>query len=393
MQHWQQHASGEPDQAGEIKVLVVDDSMSMRQTLEWILAKNYVVETAVNGLEGIEKYGSFKPDVMLLDIVMPDMDGFRVVEHIRKAIADRDTFIIMLTAEESQEYKLRALDLGANDFLYKPFDRTELLARIGVAERQVRLTHQLRSSMEQIKSELNLVARLQGKLLPQMSPYFAGVRLESLYRPSGQASGDYFDYFLVSENVIRVVIADVSGHGARAAFLMAIVRTLFRTTTTHYLELGATLQLVNSHLNQIIGKEDDFVTCFAGDIDLENKTLRYCNCGHTPALLKNAAGGVQYLPPYIALLGFFDLDFKVMEQSFSSGCELFLFTDGFYEWQPTPGKPLELERFCELAEKSFHKQGNFLENLMEELSFLTKTMPRFKDDLTALWVHVERDND
>lgn len=384
-----QHSTSERS----LRILVADDSMSMRQTLEWILDKDYEVETAINGLEAIERYESFNPDIILLDIVMPEVGGFRVVEHIRRAIDDHDTFILMLTAEESQDLKFKALDLGANDFLYKPFDRTELLARVGVAERQVRLTHQLRSSMEQINNELNLVAMLQGRLLPQMSPYFEGLRLENLYRPSGQASGDYFDYFMVAEGVIRIVIADVSGHGARAAFLMAIVRTLFRTTSTHYLELDATLELVNNHLNQIIGKESDFVTCFAGDIDIKHRTLRYCNCGHTPGLLKKPDGEVLHLDPFVPLLGFFDLTFEQREQPFTPGSKLLLFTDGFYEWEPSPGRPMELESFCALAEDMMNKPDNFLESLLEKLSSLAETVPRFKDDLTALWVHLESGND
>lgn len=377
-------------QPSDIKILVVDDSMSMRKTLEWILSKTYQIETATDGLEGIKLYTSFVPEVILLDVIMPKADGFSVLEHIRQVMGDQDTFIIMLTAEESQNFKLKALNLGANDFLYKPFDRTELLARIGVAERQVRLTRQLRSHMEQVQNELQLVAMLQSKLLPQSSPYFKGVRIASLYRPSGQASGDYFDYFHVNEGNVRVVMADVSGHGARAAFLMAIVRTLFRITETMFLPLDATLALVNNHLNQIIGQESDFVTAFAADINLHDKSLSYLNCGHTPGMLRQPDGRIVRLDSQVSLLGFFQLEFKLDRVEFPLGSELFLFTDGFYEWEPEPGKLMELDFFWTLAQNALAQDGDFLENLMHDLSALSNTMPRFKDDLTALWIKMEK---
>ena len=377
------------DKAGQIKVLIVDDSLSMRQTLEFILKDDFTIQTAGDGQEAIERYASFAPDVILLDVVMPVADGYQVIKHIRKAINDQDTFILMLTAEESQQSKLKALNLGANDFLYKPFDRTELLARIGVAERQVRLTRKLRSHMERIQTELELVALLQSKLLPHQSPYFQGVSVQNLYRPSGQASGDYFDYFLVDSKTLRIVIADVSGHGARAAFLMAIVRTLFRITETDYKGLDATLALVNHHLNQIIGNESDFVTAFAADIDLQNNCLYYLNCGHPPGLLRLPGDKFVALKTQTTLLGFFEQNFSQERVDFPNGSELFLFTDGFYEWQPVPGTYLDLDGFWELAKNAMMQPGNLLENVMRDLSAISHSIPKFKDDLTALWVKVE----
>lgn len=377
------------DKAGQIKILIVDDSLSMRQALELILKDDFTIQTAGDGQEAIERYASFAPDVILLDVVMPVADGYQVIKHIRKAINDQDTFILMLTAEESQQSKLKALNLGANDFLYKPFDRTELLARIGVAERQVRLTRKLRSHMERIQTELELVALLQSKLLPHQSPYFQGVSVQNLYRPSGQASGDYFDYFLVDSKTLRIVIADVSGHGARAAFLMAIVRTLFRITETDYKGLDATLALVNHHLNQIIGNESDFVTAFAADIDLQNNCLYYLNCGHPPGLLRLPGDKFVALKTQTTLLGFFEQNFSQERVDFPNGSELFLFTDGFYEWQPVPGTYLDLDGFWELAKKAMMQPGNLLENVMRDLSAISHSIPKFKDDLTALWVKVE----
>ncbi len=369
-----------------IKILVVDDSVTMRQTLELILGRHYIVETAQDGEQGIELFHAFQPDIILLDINMPIVDGFGVIEHIRNIANDQDVFILMLTAEEYENFKPKALNLGANDFLFKPFDRTELIARVGVAERQVTLNRRLRGYVRKTSKELELVASLQNKLLPQASPFFEKARISTVYRPSGQASGDYYDYFSVGEGALRVVIADVSGHGARAAFLMAIVRTLFRITTTYFMDLQETLTLVNTHLCQIIGKEPDFVTAFAADIDFHRNIMDYTNCGHCPGMLKSADGTITKLSSLYPMLGFFDQHFVPGSVSFETGSELFLFTDGFYEWEPTPGNFLDLDRFWDLAEDSIRQEGPFLDILMNKLDSLAQEQTRFRDDLTALWV-------
>lgn len=375
--------------AKDIKILIVDDSITMRQTLEWILVKDYQVATAQDGVEAIEQYALFSPDIILLDINMPRLDGFGVVEHIRQEARDQDVFILMLTAEEHKSFKPRALNLGANDFLYKPFDRTELLARLGVAERQTRLTRQLRGFVEQKTRELELVANLQEKLLPQESPYFPGVQIHNVYLPSGQASGDYFDYFTVRVGTLRLIIADVSGHGARAAFLMAIVRTLFRFTKNHYMGLEETFSLINRHLYQIIGRESDFVTAFAADIHIDEGRMEYINCGHCPGMLKQPDDNVRLLHSQLPMLGFFELDFKSESVDFKDNAEMFLFTDGFFEWGLESDKLIELDDFLVFAEKILKSDGSFLDNLLQRLEELSSQKPVFRDDLTALWVKKE----
>jgi len=376
----------------DVKILIVDDSTTMRQTLKLILERMYDVADAEDGQVAVDMFPTFKPDILLLDLNMPRMDGFAVIEFIRKVIGDQDVFILVLTAEDLESFKPRALNLGANDFLYKPFERTELIARVAVAERQIRLTRQLREYLRRISRELEMVASLQTKLLPPEIPEFKGLRVNSLYIPSGQASGDYFDYFPVSENVLRCVVADVSGHGARAAFLMAIVRTLFRLGATSYLDLVQTLSLVNSHLIQIVGQESDFVTAFAADIDTGKQEITYINCGHCPGMLLTPLGETVTLEPQGTILGFFEQTFTPRTAPFPVGTKLFLYTDGFFEWEIAPGELFSLERFWELAETTMTRaSADPLNDLMAALADVAQHKPRFRDDLTALLIYMGAD--
>jgi sigma-B regulation protein RsbU (phosphoserine phosphatase) len=386
---------------------VVDDSRSIRNFLGRFLKDSYPLSFAKDGDEGLETYASTRPDVVILDMNMPGRNGLEVIEAIRGGLGDQDVYIIFLTGESASDLKTEALNAGANDFLTKPVEHEELLARLGVARRHIRLNRSLRSAYDTIAREMDLVVSLQGKLLPHQSPRFPGVRIGSLYQPSGRASGDYFDYFPVGPvrpggpgepdgnpgpggiggKVLRVVIADVSGHGARAAFLMAIVRTLFRITESRYQDLVSTMALVNSHLCQIIAKEADFVTIFAADIDFANRRIEYVNAGHPPGLLLVGNGEVAPLPATAPLMGFFSVEFTSRSLDLGETARLLLYTDGLYEWEAEEdGELLGLERFAELASRLVAQGGEILDVLLDEMAQLGARPPKFRDDLTALWI-------
>ncbi len=251
----------------DIRVLLVDDSKTVLRLLTYILGQEYMLHSAEDGQEAIEAHAQFKPDVIILDMNMPLKSGLEVMAHIRNTAQDHDVQIIVLTAQDTKALKAKAFAAGANDFLAKPFDREELLARVGAAARQVTLTRRLRQAYVRISREIDMVAGLQRRLLPDCTPLLGQTMVECLYRPSGRASGDYYDFFTLPDGTLRVVMADVSGHGARAAFLMAVVRTLLRVTQTHYLSLAETVGLASHHLLSSIGAEPDFVTLAAVDIN------------------------------------------------------------------------------------------------------------------------------
>lgn len=369
------------------RLLIADDSDITRMTLARILQDGRELREAANGEECLAVYRAFRPDIILLDLNMPERDGMSVIREIRSHHADHDTFIIVLTGEGSPEVLSISLNAGANDFLSKPFGNAELLARIGVAERQTALTRQLRGYTQRIREEIELVASLQQKLLPSHSPLFPGVRIETIYRPSGHASGDFYDYFALPErNTLRTVIADVSGHGARAAFIMSIVRTLFRLTQTRYIPLATTVRLINDHLLDIIGTEEDFVTLFCADIHFNTRTMQYINAGHCPGMLRSAEGAITRLASSTPLLGFFPITPQVQQVPFHFGSRLFLFTDGFFDWQMDNGALFSLPMFWDQAAGCMERPNNFVETLRYRLAMLAGHGGSFRDDVTALWI-------
>ncbi len=371
----------------DIKVLAVDDSVSMLHVLEMILGRQYTVRAAADGDEGVEIYEEFGPDIIVLDMHMPRKSGLEVIAEIRDGYEDKEVIIIVLTADDAQGFKARALNAGANDFLAKPFDKEELIARVGVAARQVLLNRELRLAYEQIAGELDLVASLQRKLLPVDRPKVEGLHIESMYLPSGLASGDYYDFFCVRDNVVRSVVADVSGHGARAAFLMAVVNSLFRVSMSSFFSLEETFKLINDHLLRTIRYESDFISIFAADINCADNTMTFINAGHCPALL-SMGKTVTSLATTCPVLGFFELDFGVSKLTLSPGADLFLFTDGWYEWRDKDGSVYGLEPFMELTSKMMVEKTFSLDGLMAALPS-GKSKPDFRDDVTALRLTME----
>lgn len=374
-------------------ILIADDSDISRAMLKVMLGDTWIIYEAKDGHDTLEKYLSYHPEVILLDIQMPGIDGLAIIEEIRTRYCDQDTIIIVLTGDNTPATQTLSLNLGANDFLTKSFRKPELLARIGVAERQIATTKQLRTYSERIKQEIKLVASLQQKLLPDQSPLIPGVFVESLYRPSGHASGDYYDYFtLPGTNTLRVGIADVSGHGARAAFIMGIVSTLFKLTQTRPMSLTDTVRHINKHLMDIIGTEEDYVTLFCADLNFTDRTMEYVNAGHCPGLLRNGNGTIERLNATSPLIGFFDIRPETHQCPFTEGSRLFLFTDGFFDWRLANGDLFTFSMFWDFAASLMDSSSNYVDKLQKGLADIAGGTENYRDDITALWIATGQSN-
>lgn len=444
-----------PMAADDITLLIAAPSPLTREALRRLSGTGRTVLRAATLAEALELHAARRPHVVIIDADLPNpashgethptpppsvpsppppppydappppsvrqpghlADRSPVLDLVRALRAERgdeDVFLIVLTEPEDHDLRAKALALGANDALRLPLEPPELDARVAVGARQARMARRLRSYSDRLTREMARVAELQMRLLPSSSPYLPGLHVESLYLPSGDASGDYFDYFLLPQRtgngtggpgqaggpVLRVVIADVSGHGARAAFLMSIVRTLVRAQNDGAaarqadgmppLPLTETVHRINRHLVDIIGGEPDFVTLFAGDIDFSTGTLEYVNAGHCPALLRDGAGGVDRLPSNAPLLGFFSADFTAEHRPFSPGSQLLLFTDGLHDWTVRGGARLGPERFLELTEPCLRAGRDVLAAMEAALQDAAGgAPPPYRDDVTALWIRRE----
>lgn len=159
------------------KILIVDDEPFNLDLLEQELGEyDYAIERASDGVEALEKTESFKPDVILLDYMMPRMNGLEVTKRLRAEPAHRGIPVILLTAKATQEDKVAGLDAGADDYVTKPFDSFELLARVRAMLRLKEMhdtleewNRTLADKVKQQVAEIDRMARLKRYLAPQIA--------------------------------------------------------------------------------------------------------------------------------------------------------------------------------------------------------------------------------
>lgn len=283
------------------RLLVVDDNEDNRYTLlQRLKRQGYTnVTTAVNGREALDRLRDEAFDLVLLDVMMPELNGYEVLERLKADEKLRHVPVVMISAVDQIESVIRCIELGAEDYLAKPFNPTLLRARVGASLEKKRLRDEVRASLRRLEQELDLARRLQLGMLPREFPVCSRdnpVELYALMEPAREVGGDLYDFFCASANVLCFFVADVSGKGAEAAMYMARTRSLVRMAIELFHHLGATeispariLESVNRELCQN-NRERMFVTLFLGFLDLRTGVLEHTNAGHPPPYLLPATG-------------------------------------------------------------------------------------------------------
>ncbi len=227
-----------------MKILIADDDNVSRLVLASTLKKmGYEVVAAENGLKALEAFRKEDFSVLILDWLMPGMDGPALCREVRKLPRENYTYIVLLTSLEGKSNYLEAMDAGADDFMTKPFDADQLKGRIHVAERIIGLqrrvaegARELREKNEQMEEDLKMARELQMALLPQQFPSIprgappteSAIKFSSFYYPMAAVSGDFFTVNRLSDTSVAVFIADVMGHGVRAALITAMIQRTCR---------------------------------------------------------------------------------------------------------------------------------------------------------------------
>jgi sigma-B regulation protein RsbU (phosphoserine phosphatase) len=322
----------------EKKILVVDDVPQNVRLLEMNLkAEGYTVISAYNGQEALEKVAAEKPDLILLDIMMPIMDGNEVCRRIRRDHNGRWIPIVMITAYESgTEKKVQSLDDGADDFIKKPVERIELLARVRSLLRVKELQDELIRINNQLEEELSLAKDVQQALLPQEFPDIPGLEFSHRYIPSLIVGGDFFDIQEITPSVLAVFVCDVMGHGPQAAMITGIVKALLAQLMHYYPNPDDLLSQMNNRFNDIMASSNlpIFITAFCVVINTLNGTGVYANAGHpVPFLIKTRNSDVEELSsehgPAIGMMP--DASYQSNSLKLDNGDIMFLFTDGLLE--------------------------------------------------------------
>ncbi len=375
----------------EFKILVVEDNELNRKVIVQKLKKNlYKIDEAENGLMALEKVKTWKPDLILLDVMMPEMDGFQVLEILRQTQSQVELPIILVTAMQDSEDIVKGFKLGANDYLPKNFNTEELLARVntGLKIRSYHKLLQLRNNT--IERELDIARLIQKKILPLSTPNLPGFTIGSLYLPMDKVGGDYYDYF-EAEGYCDFFMADVSGHGVPGALIASILKM-----SMQYCHLSPqSISDILTNMDQAVSERGAlgmFATAVILRLFPKEAKFTYSNAGHHPLLIHRRANDtfIELSTPGTPLGINFDfkkLAYLEVEFQLEIGDRIILFTDGIIE-----AVNAEEVDFETAIWKNFLKENKNAEitDLSEKLIQILKVFSNketFEDDIT--WVVID----
>ena len=236
---------------------------------------------------------------------------------------------------------------------------------------------------KKIEKQLQLAKDVQLSLLPNFEPEIEGYQFASVCIPAYEIGGDYFDYIVLDENKLAVVIADVSGDGVSAALIMAAFRALLRYNAKLFSEPREIMKLMNEQVSEFMRKRD-FISVFYGILNHRTNTFVYCNCGHNPALLwhKDTTTLLEGGGPSLNLLK--DAEFKSSEITLNKNDQILLYTDGVVEVFGKEKNQFGLDRLIEIFETNTPQPPK---KMVDEIISATKnfsTSDIYNDDFTLL---------
>jgi sigma-B regulation protein RsbU (phosphoserine phosphatase) len=325
-------------------ILVVDDDETSREMLARRLRRSgYTVSAIANGVQALALARKQKFDLVLLDMIMPGLDGFQVLAKFKADSALREIPIIMLSALDEENGIARSIEMGAEDYLAKPFNPVFLRARIGACLEKKRLrdkenaTHQaLLSAQKHLAAELAAAAAYVRSQLP--APLTGSVKTDWCFQPSEQLGGDAFGHHWLDSEHLAIYLLDVCGHGVVAALLSVSVMNSLRLQTlpgTDFRQPTAVL----AALNRAFRMEEHhnlFFSMWYGVYSASRRELCYASAGHPPALLlapeSGGEGKPQCLSTEAPAVGCFDgARFSSALQPVPPGSRLLVFSDGVFE--------------------------------------------------------------
>ncbi len=387
-------------------ILVIDDETLVRESMAVYLEDSgFNVIQAVNGVQGIELFKEFSPDLVLCDLRMPEMDGMAVLARLSEI--SPDVPIIIVSGAGQIKDVVEALRLGALDYLVKPI--TDMAVLENAVENALTRTHleaenqtyrdelefanqELEKNLELLQKDQEAGRQAQQQLLPPTDDTLQGFHFQHIIIPSLNLSGDFIDYFEISPHHLGFYFADVSGHGSAAAFVTMMLKSLinqplrqFRSNDNEMiLEPDQLMAYLNAELlSANLGKH---ITLFYAVIDTQAQTLKYSVAGQYPApvLLQNNQN--------VALkddgfpLGLFEwATFKSKSVEISKGFKLLMVSDGWLELIPVDGKPASESYLLDFAARN-----------PINIPVLMKPVKRYQednppDDITVFIVEKEED--
>lgn len=385
------------------KILIVDDEPLNIDYLEQELEDlGYDTLGALDGQEALALVESESPDMVLLDIMMPVMDGFEVLARLKAEKSWWDIPVVMISALSDIDSIVKGIEMGAEDFLPKPFDPVILKARLSAGLEKKRLRDLEHLYMRGLERELEIGREIQSGFLPDEIPQPEGWEIMTYFRAAKEVAGDYYDVFRLSDEKYGLMLGDVCNKGVGSAMYMALFRSLLRATLnlsaytdsaqTAFSADDFTRALVNAVRftnNYILNVHERplFTTLFYAVLDVQSGSLNYVNAGHDPPLVLRGGKIKSELMPTGAAVGIFlDKDFTHGEIELLPDDLLLIYTDGVKDAQNAKGEIFGKERFFALLTPKQDSARELINHVISSLDAFLSSAAQF-DDIAMVAVH------
>ncbi len=426
-------------------LLIVDDNSVNRIMLSRYIAKlGYRYSLAENGRQALDKLQGEPFDLVLLDVQMPEMDGYQVLKRLKADTRLRDIPVIMISAVEELESVVKCIELGAQDYLPKPFNSVLLNARISaclekkrlrdqevaylqhvsrvidaavaveanafdpesleevakrpdalghlarvfrhmvdeIYAREQRLTQEARVR-ERIEQEMRVARLIQQTLLPRELPSLPNWRIAAHYQPAQAVGGDFYDFLPLPDGNLGIFVGDVSGKGVPAALVMATTRSILRASAQSLITPGQVLEAVNNTLYPDI-PANMFVTCLYALLDPKEGRLLFANAGHELPYRRYAASVMELRATGMPLGMMPGMHYEETETVLAPGDALLFYSDGLVEAHDVEREMFGQARLQGLIAMHPRSGAELIHYILTELVHFTGAEWEQEDDITLV---------
>ncbi|NHM32667.1 fused response regulator/phosphatase [Neobacillus terrae] len=326
-----------------MSIVIVDDNHVNLYLIEKILHRagyqDYISLTSAQELFDYLQIDSKYPepvqtDVILMDIMMPEIDGIEACRRLQKIPHLRDIPVIFVTALEDTNKVVEALDVGGIDYIMKPINKVELLARIRVALRLKYEKDWHKEQEEKIRKELDLSMKVQTSLLSE--PVLKeNLIIKASHLPANKLAGDMYYWYKINDDQYGIILLDMMGHGISASLVCMFINSVLRDAIRIHVDPEAVIKELNRWMAQINRKDSSmhyYFTAIYLIINISKKTVEYVNAGHPPGYILIDNQDVHNLSTGTCAVGFFpEMDVKKTVIHYKEHVQLLLYTDGVME--------------------------------------------------------------
>ena len=308
------------------KILIVDSLKNTELLSKLLDNRTCKIFTSETGNNALAKIKMFSPDLIIMDVDLPDISGYDICKKLKKDNLTQDIIILLLSSLDNKQAKIKAFSAGADDFLEKNFDSFILISKVKSLLRIKYLRMQLLKKYAELEEKNNMLAKqlemaqhLQKIFIPEMNLHTERIIIYSKYLPAMYIGGDFYDLINIDQDNFCVILGDVSGHGISAALLTAMLNNMIKNIVKEKSEPDKILEALNQKFILDINTTEVYACVFIAVINTKEKKIYYSNAG-------------QPMPIFI-----YSIDpqknkyLKAAKELFSSGTPIGLIQESKYE--------------------------------------------------------------